>query len=337
MLKKSIIAILALPLLFFTPRKADISSAGNCFWIMLPDGTSTCSNTGYNQAFNYIQTTTYAQQTSLNYQSPNYPAVYNQPTYTNPTPTYQNNTGSFVLTSNNNYCVGQTPTYTISGGQANASITWISVGPRGQTQMALALNSSGSFSGTGNIWQTADIGSWTKTATINGLSRSINFQVQSCGNTSGSTYNNQSVPTANNTSANLPPSTNSGPSAGNTYYDPYNNNLFNTTPPANNDYTLPGNTYYNPYNNNLLNTPPASNSNSNLPGNTYYDPYNNNLFSAPAPSNTNSNLPGNTYYDPYNNNILTTTYRPTTSQNSQGNTYYNPYAPVPCIDIACPR
>lgn len=96
--------------------------------------------------------------------------------------------GSFSLSSNNNYCVNQSPTYSISapGSWGSQNIQWTST-HNGQinVQNTYSLNSSGSWSATGSTWQNSDIGSWTKTAVINGQTQTLNFTVQSCGAGSG--------------------------------------------------------------------------------------------------------------------------------------------------------
>ena len=125
------------------------------------------------------------------------------PTYpiTNPNPPYQNpGTGNISFFSNNNYCVGQTPTYTVQAGMwaANQMATWLSSGPHGANQTTITMDNSGNFSGSGNTWSTFDIGNWTKTVTILGVSRSINFSVSSCGNNGNqNNYNNYNNNTSN--------------------------------------------------------------------------------------------------------------------------------------------
>jgi hypothetical protein len=188
---------------------------------------------------------------------------------------YGQNTAGFILTSNNNFCVGQTPVYNISNGPANAAVTWISYGPSGQTQTSFTLSNTGNFSGNGNAWQNSDIGSWTKMAVIDGVAQSLQLQVINCGQTS-ITGNNANSSTS-----------------GNVYYDPYNNILqpLGSGGTNSNSYEAPGNTYYDPYNNDIFaplgqpsgtvnnnnnqNTNSSNNNNYMAPGNTYYNPYGN--------------------------------------------------------------
>lgn len=181
---------------------------------------------------------------------------------------------SFSLTSNNNFCVGQTPTYQIFGGTPNATINWTSSGPLTQSQMSFQLNASGTFSGNGNAWQTSDVGSWTKTATMNGISQVLHFTVNNCGN----------IPAGGNINSN-------NTTSGNSYYDPYNNNILQPLGGTNNsNYMAPGNTYYDPYKDNIFQP--------------FTGPTGSNLYQNPTPTNNQNYMaPGNTYYNPYTHDV----------------------------------
>ncbi len=119
--------------------------------------------------------------------NPVYPSYPNYPVYgTAPTSGSGNNlSGNFSLTSNNDYRVGQTPTYTISApsnwdGQI---INWTSSHNGISSQTTFSLNSSGQWTASGNTWGYGDVGSWQKTANINGVSQTLSFSVQNCGGT----------------------------------------------------------------------------------------------------------------------------------------------------------
>ncbi|MDR3642705.1 MAG: hypothetical protein P4L74_03720 [Candidatus Doudnabacteria bacterium] len=111
--------------------------------------------------------------------------------------------GSFSLTSNNSYCVGQIPVYTITapsswGGQ---TISWTSAhNGAAASQTSFTLGSGGTWSASGNSWITSDVGIWTKTATISGQTQSLNINVQNCGNTNGTGQSNNSNGTIGNSS-----------------------------------------------------------------------------------------------------------------------------------------
>ncbi len=127
---------------------------------------------------------------------------YNYNSYPTPTPSYNNNypytgsgstvTGTFTLISNNEYCLGQSPTYAIEAPSSWAGqiINWTS-SYNGQlmAQNTYQLGSNGTWSGTGNQWDNGMMGSWQKTASINGATQTITFTVTTCGN-SGTGYNN---------------------------------------------------------------------------------------------------------------------------------------------------
>jgi hypothetical protein len=168
---------------------------------------------------------------------------------------------ALTLTSNQAYCVGQTVTYTISGSSASANQTvqWTSwFNNQQNSQRSITLDSTGHFSGSGNQWTTGDVGHWKKQVSLNGASQILEFNVNNCGNVTG-TNNNISVQN-NSTGAN-------------TYYDPYNNNIFgigNNNPNASGTTNTNPNIYYDPYNNNIFNAVTNSNTNG---ANTYYDPY----------------------------------------------------------------
>ena len=101
--------------------------------------------------------------------------------------------GSFSLTSNNNFCVGQTPIYTIASQSslAGQTINWTSThGGVTAGQSSFTLDSSGYWSASGNMWSSSDIGSWQKTAAINGLTQTLTFSVQSCGNSNNTNNSN---------------------------------------------------------------------------------------------------------------------------------------------------
>src|SRR5579864_933860 len=70
--------------------------------------------------------------------------------------------GSFSLTSNNAFCVGQTPVYSITSSTswAGQNINWTS-SHNGQTnsQTTFTLDSNGSWSASGSTWQSGDVGS----------------------------------------------------------------------------------------------------------------------------------------------------------------------------------
>jgi len=126
----------------------------------------------------------YNPDTNQYYQMNNAP-VNNYPVYNNPSPTYSNN-GSFTLNSNNNYCVGQVPTYTITAPSnwAGQSINWTSRHNGSvNSQNTYTLGSGGSWSANGNAWDSSSVGSWQKTASINGASQTLSFNVQNCGGT----------------------------------------------------------------------------------------------------------------------------------------------------------
>ena len=103
-----------------------------------------------------------------------------------------NTSGGFSLNSNNSYCVGQTPVYTITApsAMANQTIYWTSSHNGAMAnQMTFTLNSSGYWSASGNSWGSGDVGQWTKSAAISGNTQSLNFSVQNCGNVLGSNTN----------------------------------------------------------------------------------------------------------------------------------------------------
>ncbi len=100
-------------------------------------------------------------------------------------PTSPSTQGDFSLHSNNTYCVGETPTYTITSAPAwaNAVMYWTSTGPSDNSNQTANLDSSGNFSGNGWQWTQNDIGHWTKSATINGVTKNTSFEVTNCGTT----------------------------------------------------------------------------------------------------------------------------------------------------------
>ncbi len=87
-----------------------------------------------------------------------------------------------------NFCVGQQPRYTITG-TANLigeNINWSSTGPgaaNGASVVAV-LGSDGSglafWSDLGSVWTSSQIGTWAKTATIAGITKTITFNVIDC-------------------------------------------------------------------------------------------------------------------------------------------------------------
>lgn len=316
-------------LLLFLPRQASISTAADCF-------SNGCDY-------------------SMNIQSANYSQAYSQPNYTPPPvrlpqpPATPNRNSGLTLTSNQAYCVGQTPSYSIYG-TPNASAIWTSwFNGRQTNQLTLTLNSSGNFTGSGNTWQSRDIGQWTKQATVNGQSQSLQFSVSNCNNNSSSqTSQNTTVTISDNFfSPNIMTVaagttikwTNMGRMMHTVTSD---NNLFSsgTLNPGSSfsqTFSTPGTyRYYCRFHgapggvgmsgmivvtansNTSMNNPnPSTGNNTN--GNTYYDPYNNNLFGSTNNNYSGNSTNGNTYYDPYNNNLLSP------ANNSNANTYYNPY------------
>lgn len=89
----------------------------------------------------------------------------------------------------NNFCVGQNPTYTITGTSnlVGKNVVWSSTfngQPNGEQNTVvgqLQYNGSQSFwTGTGSTWTTAHIGQWTKTANVDGIVKSVNFEVRDC-------------------------------------------------------------------------------------------------------------------------------------------------------------
>lgn len=113
-----------------------------------------------------------------------------------PTPVGSFGSGSFSLSSNNQFCVGQTPTYTISSSPAwaNQTINWTSSHNGSiNSQANFLLDGSGNWTASGNTWQSNDVGSWQKTAVINGVSQNLSFSVQNCGGSTG--FNPTPTPT----------------------------------------------------------------------------------------------------------------------------------------------
>jgi hypothetical protein len=108
-------------------------------------------------------------------------------------PTTGSLSGSFTLTSNNNFCVGQTPVYTITSQSSlsGQTINWTSThGGVTAGQSTFTLDISGYWSASGNMWGSSDIGSWQKTAVINGLTQTLTFSVQNCGNSNNTNNSN---------------------------------------------------------------------------------------------------------------------------------------------------
>ncbi len=118
----------------------------------------------------------------------------------------------FTLTTDNNFCVGQNTRYTITS-TANLigqSILWNST-LNGQNtgennyyvgQIVSGNGGLGFWSDVGSTWTTANIGQWTKTATINGISRTVSFEVKNCGTTPPPTQTLQCSPSNQNASVN---------------------------------------------------------------------------------------------------------------------------------------
>ena len=116
--------------------------------------------------------------------------LYGQNAINNPqNPINPNNNFQFV-TSKAVYCVGENALYTISGNQSlvGSKITWTSTKNGNPT---LELNSDyghtlwsqngGAFwTDYSYTWKTEDIGRWVKSAKINNITKSSNFEVRAC-------------------------------------------------------------------------------------------------------------------------------------------------------------
>jgi hypothetical protein len=134
-------------------------------------------------------------------------------------------TGNFSLTSDSpSYCVGQTPTYTITAppSWSNQRILWSSAQNNNYniTNSDVGVLTSGgqygqaTWSRSGDAWQPGHIGHWVKTANINGMQQMLQFDVRDCGN-------------------NLPPYTNpNNQTYGSNYSPPYNPNSYPYNPPT---------------------------------------------------------------------------------------------------------
>ena len=99
--------------------------------------------------------------------------------------------GTFVLVvdqqttttqTNATYVVGGATTYSINCAPANSKILWsstlngVSTGEN-NVYYGQNTNSNGYWSGAGGAWATANLGNWTKTASINGITVTVSFIV----------------------------------------------------------------------------------------------------------------------------------------------------------------
>jgi|GEM_PF-4420601 len=102
--------------------------------------------------------------------------------------------GSFTLTSNNSYCMGQIPRYTVRAPAAWAgqTIRWTSMW-RDQITLenSYVLGPDGTWSESGNMWDAGTLGPWTKKAEINGVTQTITFTVSDCGSRVANTATNE--------------------------------------------------------------------------------------------------------------------------------------------------
>lgn len=103
-----------------------------------------------------------------------------------------NNTDYNLTINKTSFCVNEVPTYTVTGDKAlvGNKILWSSYF-NGQTTgeidsdygfVLAAQNNQAYWSAAGNAWTAANIGSWRKTANVNGIKKSVDFAVRDCSN-----------------------------------------------------------------------------------------------------------------------------------------------------------
>ncbi len=159
-----------------------------------------CGGSNASSCYQYIPTTSVPSPSTPVYTdyddtAPQYYSGNTQQNYSgqNYTPQGQN----FSLTWNQQACVGQTPTYTISmpgssPSGSNGTINWTSW-HNGQmmNQTTFNTDNNGYWSQSGNTWSSSDVGQWVKQATINGITQTLNFMVSNCGTgTTATSYQN---------------------------------------------------------------------------------------------------------------------------------------------------
>jgi hypothetical protein len=136
-----------------------------------------------------------------NYQS----STYNSPIYSSPPVTqYQNPHAhsslatDFTLSHDGQHCIGQAPRYTVTAPSSMSSypIHWISKHndqiTHESTYTLGGPYNAPTWSDWGSTWGPQHVGTWTKTAVINNVSKTITFTVRDCGGgfeSSGSSYN----------------------------------------------------------------------------------------------------------------------------------------------------
>lgn len=97
---------------------------------------------------------------------------------------------NFTLTADTSMCVGQQTRFTITGtpNLVGKTIVWsstkngVNTGENNPYSGQTISNSSGLafWSDVSSTWQTSHIGNWTKTATIDGISKTVSFEVKDC-------------------------------------------------------------------------------------------------------------------------------------------------------------
>lgn len=81
-----------------------------------------------------------------------------------------------------NFVVGEVPTYVILGAAPNAPVLWTSTLnglPTGenQTNYGQTTDANGNLTGPGGAWTAEQVGTWTKTASVNGENFTVAFTV----------------------------------------------------------------------------------------------------------------------------------------------------------------
>jgi len=119
-------------------------------------------------------------------------------------PSGAGNYGTINISSNQAYCVGQTPMYFVNAGSAiNQTAQWTSwFNGSVNSQLTISMDGNGYFSGSGNTWTAGDIGHWKKQVSFAGGSQSIEFNVRNCGNNSNTANTNYTNHMTSNSSGN---------------------------------------------------------------------------------------------------------------------------------------
>ena len=98
------------------------------------------------------------------------------------------------------FLVGDAPNYSITGAAPNTPVLWTSTKnglPTGENLSQYAgqtTDANGNSTGSGGVWTSNDIGTWTKTATVGNENFTVSFTVAPLGATSSGSASGQLIP-----------------------------------------------------------------------------------------------------------------------------------------------